>query len=253
MDENIFSTIDKIIADTGTDDPIAVAENKGILAILINGSIKGYASLYHGIPAIGINVVLNALWYKFTGWHELGHVFDGHIYEDTSGRGLVDFECCAQEVDSLIIPRHEKIANLISANVCVKDEDVLTITNYDSQLMSSYRRLRAYQEHLVQEAEALRFSCYWNNASSLLKTQIHDLKHKINNVSQSLANMEMEINATNCCKTFHEMASELGVNERILRYKLEAMRMRGYDIDPQELETYNKMFDGAMPKNSNDY
>lgn len=46
--------------------------------------------------------------------------------------------------------------------------------------------------------------------------------------------------------SFDEMAGNLGINDRILRYKLEAMRIRGFDIDRQELEDYSKMFSGAL-------
>ena len=52
--------------------------------------------------------------------------------------------------------------------------------------------------------------------------------------------------AMNCCKSFFEMASELNTTETVLRYKLEAMRLRGEDIDRQELERYDQVFKGAL-------
>lgn len=250
MNNDIFSVVDEAIRHAGTDDPFAVAEDQGILAIKINGTVTGYAATYKGDPVIGVNEILNFLWYMLTGWHEMGHVLDGHIYE-ARGQKLADFQCFAQEVNSLAVPRHEKIANLISANVCVKDDDVMEVTRYDSSLMQAYRGMRAYYEKLVGEMDLLRFSA---NASSspMLKVRIHDLKNKINSVGMSLRDMENEIVSANGGKTFHEIASELGTNERILRYKLEAMRLRGLDIDPQELESYNRMFDGAIAESSRD-
>ena len=51
---------------------------------------------------------------------------------------------------------------------------------------------------------------------------------------------------TNCFLTIPGMAAELGTTETILRYKLEAMRLRGIDIDRQELERYNHVFKNAL-------
>ena len=42
------------------------------------------------------------------------------------------------------------------------------------------------------------------------------------------------------------MAAELDISESILRYKLEALNMKGTDIDRQELERYDRIFDGAI-------
>ena len=50
----------------------------------------------------------------------------------------------------------------------------------------------------------------------------------------------------NCFRTFSEMSIELDVSESILRYKLEAMNLKGYDIDRQELEHYDRVFDGII-------
>ena len=46
----------------------------------------------------------------------------------------------------------------------------------------------------------------------------------------------------NCVNTISEIADELSANEVIIKYKFEALRIRGYDIDTQELENYNKVF-----------
>ena len=58
--------------------------------------------------------------------------------------------------------------------------------------------------------------------------------------------MESDLVYSNCCKTFSEMAAELDISESILRYKLEALNMKGMDIDRQELERYDRIFDGAI-------
>ena len=118
------------------------------------------------------------------------------------------------------------------------------VTNYNSPTLRSYRRMKAYQMGLAKEMESLRSS--FNPSSNYLKVQMNDLKRKINGVRETLRNMEDEMISCNYNKTFSEMAMDLGISERILRYKLEAMRLKGADIDPQELERYDRMFDNVI-------
>lgn len=238
----IFTVIQEKIRKAGTDDPHEVADYYGILWIPLKGTITGYAASYSVVNAIGINERLTGMWLKFAAWHELTHIFAGHV---RSG-ALPDNGYFRQEVDSLAIPRHERCANLVSADVCIRDDDVFDVSGYNSETMQAYRNMKSYQESLVREFDTIRSMYRSEDASPLLKTQIQDLKSKIAGVSRSLSDMESEINMLNVCRTFHEMASELGISERIFRYKLEAMRIRGLDIDRQELERYSRMFEGAM-------
>ena len=62
---------------------------------------------------------------------------------------------------------------------------------------------------------------------------------------RDLKKRENEMCAMNCMRSLSEIAGELGANEVIIKYKLEAMRFRGYDIDVQELEQYDQIFKEA--------
>lgn len=245
MGEEIFQAAEDAIKATGSDDPLDVAEHYGIMVIDLKGTIAGYATRYSKIPVIGLNVKLDDLWYRFGGWHELEHVFSGDIYDPGFYGGHHDGGFFTQDVDSRAIPRHELRANLVSANVNIKDDIVIEVTNYDSRMMQDYRRLKAYLEKLSHAYDQLRFSTSVSS-SSVLKARMRELRRKIQGANETLTDMEADMVSSNCCKTFHEMACEVGVPERIFRYKLEAMRLRGFDIDPQELERYNDMFKGAL-------
>ena len=245
MDEDIFQAAEKAIQAAGSKDPRDVAEHFGILVVDLKGTIAGYATRYSRLPVIGLNINLDDLWYRFGGWHELDHVFSGDIYNPGFQGGHRDGGFFMQEVDCRTIPRHELRANLVSANVNIEDDIVIEVTNYDSRMMQDYRRMKAYLEKLSNAYEQLRFSTQVSS-SALLKTRMHELRRKIQGTSETLNDMEAEMISSNCCKTFHDIACEIGVPERIFRYKLEAMRLRGYDIDPQELERYDEMFKGAL-------
>ena len=138
MEEDIFSVVRQKIIKACTDDPREFADNYHILWIPLKETITGYPASYSVIAAIGINERLTGTWLRFAAWHELGHVLDGHVYEQ--GR-LLDNGFFTQEVDSRTIPRHENTANLISADVCVKDDDVLRVSNYNSETIKTYRRI----------------------------------------------------------------------------------------------------------------
>ena len=196
------------------------------------------------MPALGLHVRLEGDWYMFGGWHELTHIFAGDIYETGFKNGHADTGFFTQEVNSFAVPKHERIANLVAADVTVKDASVEEVTNYNSPTLRSYRRMKAYQMALAKEMESLRSS--FNPASNYLKAQMVDLKKKINGVSETLQKMEDDMISCNYNKTFSEMSMALGISERILRYKLEAMRLKGVDIDPQELERYDRMFEDAI-------
>lgn len=243
MEDDIFSAVRQKIKQAGTDDPLGVADYYDIMWIPITGRIMGYAASYHHVLSIGVNRKLTGSWFRFAAWHELGHIFAGHV---TEGGNIPETGYFKQEVDSLLIPRHEREANLISADMCVRDDDVYDVSNYNSETITAYRRLKSYQEKMVSDFNRMRDTYDEDSASALLRTQMEDLRNRIIGGQHALSDMETELNALNCCKTFHEMACELDVNERILRYKLEAMRLRGLDIDRQELESYSRMFEGAM-------
>ena len=91
MEEKVFAEVDAAIKKLGTTEYRAAADHFGILVIPVTSSILGYASHYRNVPAIGINARLEGQDEQFAGWHEIGHVLAGHIWEPklTAG-GLLD-------------------------------------------------------------------------------------------------------------------------------------------------------------------
>lgn len=248
MEENIFAVAMKAVSAVGTRDPFIIAEYLGILPIPISGTILGYAALYHErYPVIGLNTRLDPVWRMFGGWHEIGHVLYGDVFDKAlQKRGIFDTGFFLQEVDSKTIACHEKRANLLSADVCLSDEDVAEVTRYNSSLMQAYRRLVMNQERLVTAYEQLRFSVQQKDPSTLMQTRIKAYRDNLRKLEEKKNDIESEMMAMNCCKSFSQMAAELGTTETILRYKLEAMRLRGEDIDRQELEHYDQVFKGVL-------
>ena len=245
MEQDIFQAAEAAIRVAASKDPRDVADHLGILVVDLKGTIAGYAAHYGKIPAIGLNVNLDDVWYRFGGWHELDHVLSGDIYQPGFRGGHRDGGFFTQSVDSRTIPRHELRANLVSANVNIEDAAVIAVTNYDSRRMREYREMKSHLEELSRAYEQLSLSLACSS-SALLRARMQELRRKIQGTSETLNAMEAEMLSSNCCKTIYEMACEIGVPERIFRYKLEAMRLRGFEIEPQELARYREMFQGAL-------
>lgn len=248
MEESIFSTVKDIVRDAHSDDPKDIADHCDILVVRTNGTIAGYA---HAFPAkdmavIGVNTRLKGFWYRFCLWHELTHVIGGDIYMPSANGWITDSKLCRQGVNDLSIPRHEKIANLVAADRTVSTDTVIELTGYDNPSMRSYRRMKAYLEKLTREFENFRCSIDFSHPTPYVKAKAHEMQRKIREGVETLSEMEADLIYSNTCKTLPEIAAELEISERILRYKLEAMRLQGMDIDPQELEQYSRMFEGAL-------
>jgi len=247
VEDDIFSYIDSLIARADTKKPKAVAKYYHITYIELKGTIGGYATLYGPQPAIGVNVKQSDMWQELGGWHELVHVFDGHIYEPGFEKGFVDGAFFTADYDSKTISRHERTANLVAAHVYLDDDKVLEKIGYNNSSFQQYRRAKAYRDNLMHELEGLRCSTFRDEqASTYQKIKTQKTYREFQIASESLSDLEADLVYSDCCKTFSEIAASLNVDERILRYKLESMRLRGYDIDPQELEHYSRMFDQVM-------
>ena len=246
MKEELFSCAREAAETAGSKDPRAVADSLGIMVIDICGSICGYASVYRSgktaWPVIGLHRDLPAPWDRFGGWHELAHVLRGHVYDPSFANRHCDCAFFEQEVSSRTISLQEKEANLISADMCIEDALIVGLAGLDHPVIKNYRQFRADLENLVRSYEQLTVSVRSSSPSPLLRARMQDTKRKIRETRKTLQELEEEIAAMSGTLTLSEIAAKAGTTERILRYKLEAMRIKGYDIDHVELEPYDKMF-----------
>lgn len=249
MDEDIFAATDAAIAKAkGSKDPEVIADfyrSKILIGSPLEGAIIGMSFRCSTLGVISVNRNLDAVWRMFAYWHELAHVFRKHIDEPEFGfhqdRGLFTVA-----LDSHTISKQEREANIISAEYNLDTGEVLELIGYNNQTMQDYRRLKQYQEQLSSAYDTLRFSTFGEHPTNTVKYRMAEYRRALQELDEKRADLESDLAAMHCIKSFSEIAGELGTNEIILKYKLEAMRIRGYDIDAQELEQYNKVFRGVM-------
>ena len=151
LKEDIFAATDEAVkkAHGSTDPTVVAACNNILVAQPLSGSLIGMAMRYSTLCVVAVNYQLNRVWHNFALWHEIGHVALGHIddpaFVNHQDRGLFTLP-----VDSRTIPRHEREANLVSAEYSVDTGAVLGLIGYDNSTMRDYRSLKKHQAQLTQ-------------------------------------------------------------------------------------------------------
>lgn len=245
MDEDIFSATDAAIAKAnGSKDPEVIADyhrSRLLIGSPLEGSIVGMSFRCATLGVISVNRDLDTVWRKFAYWHELAHVFRKHIDEPGFGyhqdRGLFSVA-----MDNHTISRQEREANIISAEYNLDTDAILELIGYYSRTMQNYRKLRKKQDEMAQAYDNLRFSTNASNPSNILRYRLAEYQRTLRLLNEKRYDLESEMVAMNCVRSLSDIAAELGTNVVILKYKLEAMRIRGFDIDVQELERYDQVF-----------
>lgn len=250
MREDMFSSARNAAETACSKDPRVVADSLGIMVVDLNGSICGYAAVFRSgktsWPVIGLHRDLSSPWDHFGGWHELAHVIRGHVYDPSFANRHCDCSFFSQELNAKAISLQEKEANLISADMCIEDSIIVELTGYDDPAIRDYRQFRSDLENLVRSYERLMFSIRSGSPSALLRVKMQETKNRIRETRKALQGLEEEITSIKGNLTLQGIAARAGTSERILRYKLEAMRIRGYDIDPIELERHDRMFRNTL-------
>ena len=243
MKEDIFAATDEAVkkANGSTDPAVVAAYNNILITKPLSGSLIGMAMRYSTLCVVAVNYQLNRVWHDFALWHEIGHVALGHI-DDPAFKNHQDRGLFTLPVDSRTIPRHEREANLVSAEYSVDTNAVLGLIGYDNSTMRDYRSLKKHQAQLTQAYDALRFSTDVNHSSNSVKYRMAEYRRALMALDEKRQDLESDMTAMNCVLSLSEIAHEVGTTETVLKYKLEAMRIRGYDIDIQELERYDRVF-----------
>lgn len=208
------------------------------------GTIIGMSFRCSTLGVVSVNCNLDTVWRLFAYWHELAHVFRKHIDEPGFGmhqdRGLFTVP-----VDSRSISRQEREANIISAEYNLVTGNILELIGYNNRTMQDYRKLKHYQDQLSRAYDTLRFSTFGEAPSHTVKYRMAEYRRVLRELDEKRNDLESDLTAMHCVKSISEIAGELGTSEIILKYKLEAMRLRGYDIDVAELERYDQVFGDA--------
>lgn len=242
----IFNKIDKIIKKIGSDNPEEVAAYLDYEVIPLISSIVGYIAKIKNQTIIGVNSKLSHVKRKFDLWHEIGHGILGHLNEsDFTGFGNYHLDQTLfapnQQLNSKTISRHEREANLIAAEYSIDTTKVLEMTGYNNSVIKQFRSLKNTQQQLRQEYEKLLFAVNSKSCSETQKIRLVEYKNELAKLDEKKQELGAEISECGT-SSIPEIARCLNTSSIIVEYKLEALRIRGYNIEGIELATYNKVF-----------
>lgn len=241
-----FKKIDKIIKKIGSDNPEEVAAYLNYEIIMLSSSLIGYITRLKKQIFIGINSRLNPIQRKFDEWHEIGHAVLGHLNESDFTQNSnchLDLTLLepSQQLNSKTISRYEREANIFAAEYSIETAKMLEMTGYNNSVIQQFRNLKATQKQLRQEYEKLLFAINQEKSTEAQKYKLTEYKKELAKLDEKEQELGNEI--TQCeILSIPEIANHLNTSSIIIEYKLEAMRLRGYNIEGVELATYNKVF-----------
>ncbi len=241
-----FKKIDKIIKKIGSDNPEEVAAYLNYEIIMLSSSLIGYITRIKNQIFIGINKSLSPSQKKFDEWHEIGHGILGHLNEfdftqNTNCHLDLYLLDPSQQLNSKTISRYEREANIFAAEYSIETNKILEMTGYNNSVNQQFRALKATQQQLRREYEKLLFAIQNKKCSENQQYRLIEYKKELAKLDEKEQELEDEISQCGIL-SIPEIAHNLNTRRIIIEYKLEAMRLRGYNIEGVKLATYDKVF-----------
>ena len=241
-----FKKIDKIIKKIGSNNPEEVAAHLNYDIIMLSSSLIGYITRIKNQIFIGINSRLSPIQRKFDEWHEIGHGVLGHLNEydftqNTNYHLDLNLFDPSQQLNSKTISRYEREANIFAAEYSIETAKMLELTGYNNSVIKQFRSLKATRQQLKHEYEKLLFAINNRKSSEAQKCKLTEYKKELAKLDEKEQELGDEIAQCEVL-SIPEIASHLNTSSIVIEYKLEAMRLRGYNIEGVELATYNKVF-----------
>lgn len=244
MTTTALNKLESISKKINSRDPRAIADYLDIPVVDACGSLIAFVTVEKGVTFIAVNPRLGPKKYDYALCHELGHVVSKHLNAPSFLANGVH-----QETSLMSIPLYastlceqEKEANLIAADFMLDTQTVLDMVGYGNESVAHYREIRAKQRDVQRSYESTLFSVHGRDISTSLRRRLVETRRLFQRTSDKLKSIEQELQHMDCCLTIPEMARELKVSSVIVEYKLEALRIRGYDVDPVELASYSRVF-----------
>ena len=240
IDGDIFKKMNEIVDEVGPD-PKAVSHKLDAKMHPAYGTINGMVTRVLRHNHICLNENQPEFQRIFANWHEDFHILDGHL----EMAGFLNSEGFHVDVDSFsssfshhLVVYTEKIANLGAADQMMDSGDILMRLGYGA--LEEYRQARRQYLRLLETYRRLREALEYST-SIKLKCQFADAQNALRKSYEKVCDLE-DNTTMGDFMTIPQIAAEYGYPEHYVQYKLEALRIQGFDIDIQELKSYEKVF-----------
>ena len=233
--------MDALVARAGTSDPYELADFlKAPIRYMNSKKLIAFILMQSGIPCIALNNRLNTMKRMFVLMHEVAHVAFHLDYLRNVGN--LGETAAFQPWKHQAIARQEYEANLVAADFNIDTDEVLEMLGYNNTALKEYRRYLAAFERHQQEYEQFLSSTIFTSRSKMARHKLLDWQKRMRRWQKELEEMRLDLTCSGEFMNTAEIAGALGVLQSMVEYKLEALRLRGYDLDEMELVSYKQVF-----------
>lgn len=230
-----------IIEITG-HDPEAVAKHLNARISPAYGTINGMLTKHGHRYYIALNESQPVYQFIFAFWHELFHLLAGHleIAGFTTCNGIhLDIDTFSNGyMTRRLVAYTERIANLGAADRILDTGEILLSIGYT--VLQEYRSSKKEYWNLLQRYQHIQ-NALRHSSSTVLKCQIQEAHKDLKRSYEKMMDLESSFSHDDFM-TIPQIAQANQVPVHYVGYKLEALRLQGFDIDPQELLSYDKVF-----------
>ena len=242
LDTNVLERMDALVARAGTSDPYELADFLRVsIHDITSNKLIAFVVRKSGVICIGLNRRLNFAKKMVVLMHEVTHVACHMDYLNTFGLCYGELSPF-QNLKNKCIARQEYEANVVAADFNLPTDEVLEMLGYNNTALREYRRYLAAFERHRQEYEQFLSSTIFTAQSRWTRQKLFDWRKRMKEWREELEEMQHDLTYCGDFMTTAEIAKEFGLPQSIVDYKLEALRLRGYDLDSVELVSYRQVF-----------
>jgi len=245
MDDSIFKRIDEVVADAGSKNGYDIAHFLHIDVVTHAGPFVGYSMRIGRYTTISTHEDLNRLATLLIIDHEIMHVVNND-FEDFDGTNGAVFDREAYNAGAnKRLAQVETIANLGGADLYIPTERFLEGIGYYNPSIQAFRDCdREKRDHIRRYQDAIDRWRFCQSASERDKVRgiMQKEQRALRLLEEARQDYASEIESLHCCFTLDQLAHKYRVSPAIITYKMTALKLRGYAVDPQELESFDKLF-----------
>lgn len=243
MDGTIFKEIDAVVRAAGTTNGHEIAQHLNVEEYTHAGPFVGYAVKIGRYKTISVHEDIGRKGNLLVTDHEIGHIVRNH-FEMIDGMGVVqDREVFS--ANQYLIPEMEIEANLIGIDLFISTERMLNLIGYNNSSVAMYRSINRQMQKLLGKFNELvdqAHFCENEKERRKYRNRGHEIRKLLKALDEQRIEYGNDIQSMHCCFTLDELARQFSVTTSLIKYKLQALSLRGYSIDTQDLESFSKLF-----------
>ena len=241
MVTDVLERMDNLVVQAGTSNPYELASYlNAYIGNITSPKLLAFVVRRSGIVCIGLNPALPYSIKEIILMHEVAHVaFHLEFLDD---KGSFHSESSFQSLKHGEIVQQEYEANLVAADFCLDTDDILDKLGLNNNMLKEYRRYLAKFKKYQADYETFVANTIFTTSSEWARKRMLHWQRNLRQWHEELENMKYDLTYSGAFMTIEEIARGYEIPTAIVEYKLEALRLRGYDIDELVLAGYNRVF-----------